>query len=474
MSLSQELEQTLLPETRLTLNGQMIASLEILQLSAQELSQAVSQRMLDNPLLDIDEAETCPACGAALEAGHCLECGNAPVESSWSHDDGWDDGEYSAPDSWSGAAEDCDAMALLAGEASLAERLEVQLRLVLDEEDMPTAQYALGLLDDRGFMTASDREIALACGVTVERVSRVMAALRDQEPSGVGARSPRECLSIQLRHLRERGEGHPLAERVIEKCFEELGQHKFAVIASHLGVTMDDIADCLDYIKTRLTPYPFEVAQVPTGRVRPPAERIRPDVAFIRTEDGYRVQLIERGRYRLGLNPHYVGESNAASLSPSDRQFMRRCLVDAKIFVRAIEQRWTTLQAISECIGEFQREFLDEGVRQLKPLTRGEVAQRIGVHESTVSRAVDGKYVMLPDRSVISFDDLFDSSLAVKSHIRALVKAEDPSRPLSDETIAERLRERGHFIARRTVAKYRDADRILSSQLRGGVPRRAA
>ena len=127
--------------------------------------------------------------------------------------------------------------------------------------------------------------------------------------------------------------------------------------------SVDDIADCLDYIKTRLTPYPFEVAQVPTGRVRPPAERIRPDVAFIRTEDGYRVQLIERGRYRLGLNPHYVEESNAASLSPSDRQFMRRCLVDAKIFVRAIEQRWTTLQAISECIGEFQREFLDEGLR---------------------------------------------------------------------------------------------------------------
>jgi len=153
-------------------------------------------------------------------------------------------------------------------------------------------------------------------------------------------------------------------------------------------------------------------------------------------------------------------------LPADEREFLRKHANQAKFFIGFIKERWDTIRQITQCIVEVQRDFLDHGIRQLKPLTRSEVANRVGLHESTVSRATANNYILLPTKQVISFDDVFDGSLAIKDAIREIIGNEDQQRPFSDEEIAGELHEQGMFVARPTVAKYREAIHILPSTLR--------
>jgi RNA polymerase sigma-54 factor len=153
-------------------------------------------------------------------------------------------------------------------------------------------------------------------------------------------------------------------------------------------------------------------------------------------------------------------------MSEDERQHVRHYSARARFFIECVRQRWETLRRISEALIELQFDFLDKGVRYLRPLTRVELAEMVDLHESTVSRATANKYVLLPEGRTISFDDFFDSSLATKDTLRELIETEDPKRPLSDEDLSSLLGERGLPVARRTVAKYREAMRILPSRFR--------
>lgn len=465
-----DLEQTLLPQVNVNISAKLITSLKILQLSADELSQTINQEMIDNPALDIEEQQLCPVCGAPLEDGRCPDCYPVDAEASGGVTD-YDAASYiETPDRQRSLEgdEDYDPMSFVASDISLSEYLMSAMRNALPAEDHPIADYLIGSLDEFGYLTVSDDEVVEACEASLERVQEVVATLQRQDPIGVGARSAQECLLIQLGQLEEEGKGDAIVKRILTSSFEELGEHKFDQIAAHLHLKLNQVITAWEFIRDNLTPFPAwsfwrDGQRVTVSR----AGYVRPDVAIRPTEDGYVVDVIEAERYQLRINEFYPQLiRNSAGLSADDRDFVRKCASRARFFIDCIQQRWNTLRQITECLVDCQREFLDHGIRYLKPLTRSEVAMRVNLHESTVSRATANKFILLPSRRVISFDDLFDGSLAIKDTIREIIGDEDHLHPLSDQEIAQRLQDNGVFLARRTVAKYRDAMHVLPSNLR--------
>lgn len=467
-----ELEQSLLPQINVNISAKLITSLKILQLSADELAQTIHHEMTENPALEIEEAPLCPICGARLEDGRCPDCYPAQAEAPPSSADAdYDATSYIETRDRQRSLdsdEEYDPISLVPSDVSLSDYLTSSLYNVLPSEDFEIAEYLVGSLDEFGYLTVSDEEVAEACAVEPEQVHKVVDALQRQDPVGVGARSAQECLLLQLRQLEEDGKGDPIVKRILTSCFEELGEHKFDLIAARLRVKLDNVIEAWDFIKNNLTPFPAwsfwrDGQRVTVSR----AGYVRPDVAMRPVEGGYVVDVLEAERYQLRINEFYPQiMRDAQDLTSADRDFVRKCASRAKFFIDCIQQRWATLRQITECLVECQREFLDNGIRYLKPLTRSEVAFRVNLHESTVSRATANKFILLPNRRVISFDDLFDGSLAIKDAIREIIEHEDHVHPMSDQDIAERLQESGVFLARRTVAKYRDAMHVLPSNLR--------
>jgi RNA polymerase sigma-54 factor len=469
-----EQSQSLQPQQSIAITANLITSLKILQLSSEELEQTIEQELVNNPALEVDERETCSVCGAVLQEGRCPECAGGSAAQAAADEDTAGPWEEDAYDAWrietrpnNASDDDYDPVSLAASEMSLQDYLLDALQSAIPREDAPIAEYLVGSLDESGYLTVGEDEVAEACGVSPDRVREVVAILQQQDPPGVGARSPRECLIIQLKHLAEDGKGDQLALRILNECFEELGQHKFEVIASKLHVKADHVLVSWAFIKDNLTPFPawslwHNGQRVSTGS----SGFVRPDVAIKPSEDGYTVEVLEEARYQFRISDFYRELMGEHELQPDERDFIRKHTNQAKFFIGFVRERWDTIRQITDCIVDVQRDFLDHGIRQLKPLTRSEVAYRVGLHESTVSRATANKFMLLPTKQVISFDDVFDGSLAIKDAIREIIGKEQQDHPLSDEEIAGELREQGMFVARRTVAKYREAIHVLPSTLR--------
>jgi RNA polymerase sigma-54 factor len=250
----------------------------------------------------------------------------------------------------------------------------------------------------------------------------------------------------------------------------ELGAHKFSAIAQALGISREAVEGVWEFIKSELNPHPAQGVGGPNTHDRDTrAMYILPDVVISRDGGGLKIEVVESKRSLLRLSPIYDQLSKnsvreAVDLSLADRGHVRQYINRAKFFIANINRRRRTLYLIANCLVEHQREFLYRGVRYLKPLSRANVAEQLSIHESTVSRAMAGKYVMVPTGEVIPFSHFFTPSLSIKDVMREVIEREN--QPLTDTDIRDRLRERGISIARRTVAKYRIALKILPSALR--------
>ncbi|MCL4544273.1 MAG: RNA polymerase factor sigma-54 [Chloroflexi bacterium] len=468
-----DLEQQIRPETSFRISPRLIQSTRILALSSVELSQAIEQEMNENPALEVEQLPGCPNCGMTLNDGRCLNCSRPRRDdtqldsaSTWDREDGM---YGSSRRSNAGDDEDFDPVAHAAEAETLTEALLSGLRPLLKAEDQPLGDYLVGNLDDRGFLAVSLPQVAAAFQVPVERVEGVLHALQSLEPPGIGARNLQECLLLQLRALAEQGEPQPLAERIIrDDHLREIAQRRWSEVASAAGCRISDVKEAWIFIKQRLTPFPANGFHPAVESARPQA--LRPDVIIRHSLSGaFEVEVIEAARYELKINDTYLAyyaPQLRSQVSPEDRAHIRDHVVRARFFIDCIRQRWETLRQIAECLVECQREFLEKGVRFLMPLTRSELALKLGLHESTISRATAGKYVLLPDGQTIAFEDFFDASLRIKDAMREILSQERSTGPLSDQHIAERLREHDFFIARRTVAKYRDALGVLPSRYR--------
>jgi len=472
----------LIPQLQMKVTPKQIAANAILQLSSMELQVVINQELQENPALDLDEVQVCPLCGNPLPGRICLTCfgtGKGPGAHTYQEDAPLEGSSLTQRDD---DDDEFDPIVRAEAEQTLAEYLSWNVRVMLPQRLHPIAEYLIGNLNDFGHLDVPLEDAAKATHVSLEDAETTLRAMQSIEPYGLGARDTRECLLIQMERLTENGEAVPAhARAVVADHFRELGEHKFGDIAQALRITRDEVQDAWDYIKDNLNPYPANAfAAGPDGMsIGGRQAALRPDVLIVRTEQGnFEVEVIESRRFQLKVNPVYrqlVGELQAArsagsvapSMSDQERQHIREYVTRAKFFIDNINQRRQTMARITEVIVECQEDFLRHGVQSLRPLTRAEVGERIGMHESTVSRATAGKYVMLPSGQVVAFSMFFTASLGTKDVIKNIIDAEDRSRPFSDQEIVEKLRaDNGIILARRTVAKYREELQILPARLR--------
>ncbi|MEI6044327.1 MAG: RNA polymerase factor sigma-54 [Chloroflexota bacterium] len=479
---------TMTQEHSLRVSPSLIALNQILALSSQQLQEEIRKELEENPALELLERQTCTICGSAYNGRACPRCmtDNAERLRTSEHKSTSDDFEsnsedyYVSEEAWSGnrdSDEEFDPITIVAAEMSLSERILTELGAVLDEAEMPIAEFLVGSLDERGYLSASIESISHTFNVEESKVERILKELQMVAPPGVGARDLRECLLIQLSFVKENGSNAPYVEELIEKYLTALGEHKYGYIAQQMGISVEEVHKARDFIKHYLSPFPAEGQtadpnglQWRSGGVK--AGYVVPDVIISRRDGEYEVEVVESKRFVLKMSPMYANLSHemnvAAEYNADDREHVRQYVARAKFFMSNINQRRETMLKITKCLVETQDEFLRDGVRGLRPLTRSQLANYIGMHESTVSRATAGKYVMLPNRKVVSYSDFFTVSLSIKDVIKEIIETESKknNKPLTDQRIVEQLEERGIRVARRTVAKYRAQLKILPSTLR--------
>jgi RNA polymerase sigma-54 factor len=465
MELSQELEQEL--QTRVS--PRLIAANRILALSSQELQETIAQEVDENPALDLVDIPVCPTCGRAMRADFCDVCIRK-------QDDTPDPGpteQYLDDLAWRSQTvardDEFDPLAMVAAQVTLEEKLMRDLMAMLSPERFPIAEYLVGSLDENGYLRCSAYEVCTHFDVEPEEVEEVLARLQSLDPPGIGARDLQECMTLQLRYLAHQGVNHPLAFRLVQDYLDDLGKHKFNLIARQMGVDAADVEEGWEFIRCQLNPHPAMGSDGVSMRAgsRQVAGSVMPDVIISEIEGRLMVEVIESRRFALSVNPMYrrlLAQVDDSSLSVEEREHIRHYVSRAKMFMSNILQRRHTMQKITEFLVIYQEDFLRHGVRRIKPLTRSMLAQAIGVHESTISRATASKYVTLPNGQVIPFSDFFVASLGVKHVIKEMISGE--TEPLTDQEIVTRLKESGHSVARRTVAKYRAQLGILPSSLR--------
>lgn len=352
---------------------------------------------------------------------------------------------------------------------TLAEHLEEQLRFATDEADIRRAGLEIiGDIDDDGFLRATDAEIAAGCNLPVGTVGRAIALVQTFDPVGVGARDLKECLLIQLDRL---GKGEGLEARMVRDHLVDLGHRRFDQIAKACGESVRRVMAASDFITT-LDPKP--------GRIFLPENRsdiVVPEVTIARKEDGgWGVSVNEDWLPRLRISDEYK-ELLASSAGRDElRRYLRERIRSGKSLIHAIRQRQDTIRRIAEEIVKRQTEFLEHGVSRLKPMTLAQVAEAVGVHETTVSRAIANKYARTP-WGIYDLKFFFApgyrtsggetlSNKSVKEALQQIIGGEDKTRPLSDEQIVKIFKDRGLNIARRTIAKYRTDLGVLSAGMR--------
>ena len=469
--MSIELSQHMQPVVTVKVTPKQIAANYILQMSSAQLQEAIAQELDENPALEMNELPTCPICGSPVAGSYCTDCMPRKAES--------DDGArlLSADDLPSDTGnrlrdddDEFDPIARAEADFTLEDHLTWNLHAQLPSRLHPVADHVIGALDDNGFLTESDAEIAAATGTSVADVEQVLAAMKGLEPIGIGSRSITESLLAQIEYLREQGDilVPPYAEAVVRDHLADLGERRFREVASRIGASQRDVIAVWEFVKSNLNPYPtaaFTAAVTGDGA----RTLIRPDV-LIRDIDGELVvEVVESRRFSLRVAPIYSSLSaklRSDETTEDEKQHVRQYVGRAKFFIDNINRRRATIQRIAECLVDRQRDYLVNGVQHLVSLTRAEVGDLIGMHESTVSRATAEKYVMIPSGEVVPFSHFFTASLGVKDQIKRMIEAEDPKHPLSDQEIADTLSAEGIALARRTVAKYRDELQILPARLR--------
>lgn len=350
---------------------------------------------------------------------------------------------------------------------SLQEHLLDQVRLSeITKEQRPVAEMIVGNIDDYGYLKASVEELAFSTSIPAEQITEVLKIIQSFHPAGVGARDLRECLMLQLER---ENKTNTLEYRIIRDFMEALGKRKIPEIARGTGEDVVDVQKAIARIAL-LEPRP--------GRAFLPDndQFVLPEVFVRKQGDEFVVSTNNEQIPHLRISNTYKDLMAQADASPEVRDYIRDKIRAGKFLIKSLHQRQQTILNIAREIVKRQREFMEKGVAYLKPLTMVQVAEVVGVHETTVSRAVSGKYMETP-QGIFEMKYFFTSGIqtasgegmsntSVKDMIADIFKSEDASKPLSDQEVVQMLHAKGIVIARRTVAKYRSELNILPSNLR--------
>ncbi len=464
---------------QLTMTPQLQQAIRLLQLPTIELQAHIRELLETNVMLEQDEESE----SGQYESLATTEMGGEPAatqaESSVEVvDDGWSDQSVGpAENPWSPGDDDRQQEFADAGGGSLREHLLWQIELVrLDAGELAIARAIIDAINDDGYLTDPLEEIAATLKPEIDasaaEVEQVLAIVQTLDPSGVGARSVSECLLLQLRQLDESTPGLGTARRIATQHLDLVAGRDSAALRRELDVGEEEIEQALTLVRG-CHPRPGTVVS------RESAEYVVPDVFVRRTpRGGWSVEINPATLPRVRLNQGYVGllGRNAGHAS------LRAQLQEARWLLKSLEIRNDTLTKVARSIVERQTDFLEHGEEHMRPMILRDIAEAIGMHESTVSRVTSGKYMHTPrgvfelryffSSQVESADGSGTSSTAIRAKIRKLIKEEDPVNPLSDSRIAELLSSEGIPVARRTVAKYREIMGLAPSNERRRVPAR--
>lgn len=487
---------------KLIMTPQLQQAIKLLQLSRLELQQSLTQHLLENPLLDemqsdIEEGESLvneekvegpPALEGQDQSDAAVETREeqgSPEEFSAS---GWE--EYFGRDRRNGESEYSSAQdefpsyeQTVAKATSLEEHLLWQLSLSgLGDREKELGRLIIGNLDDDGYLRIPLAEVVAGTGFIEAEVESVLKDIHTFDPTGVGARDLAECLLLQLGHLGRNPFGSlgsppgalkgSVIESIVLHHLKDLEKKQYAKVAKALNVTVEEVFQATKIIG-ELEPKPGRPFANTQNYV------IVPDVFVVKNEGEWVVLLNDDGLPRMRISPYYKQLiSSGQGGTPETKAYMDEKLRAAQWVIRSIEQRNKTIVKVVSSIVKFQEQFFDHGVQYLKPLVLKQVAEDIGMHESTISRVTANKYMYCP-QGMLELKFFFNaglqradepsgmhSSVSVRDTIKTMVAEEDTKRPLKDEEIAARLRKQGVLIARRTVAKYRAELNVPSASQR--------
>lgn len=456
---------TLYLEARPQVTTHLVVTTHLLGLSALELEEAISAELAENPALERVEAVRCKGCGARLTIPICPTClqarlGRRLYEVEWpSYASARREDE--SDENWA---------ADLPQPPSLRDDLMQQIRPLLASKDLPLASLLIESLDERGYLPEDIEAQAQCWGYTPERFQAVLSALQSLEPPGIAARNVRECLLLQLASLAERGHDVTIPRLLLQEGWDLLTRRAEDALAARLGLRRREVSTAIRFIRSNLTPYP---ALAHWGRGTEPhlgdsARYGVPDIAvYIDWDGSLAAEVFSIGGEWFRVNPVFRAVAKSTQVEAHEVAGVERCVrlaERASLFIKCLNQRRQTLHRIAAVLMEIQHDYFLKGDRYLRPLTRAQVADILGLHESTISRAVAGKTIALPSGQIVPLARLFDHSVATKDVIQSIIAQE--TEPLSDDQIAQQLRALGYSIARRTVAKYRSALGILPAPLR--------
>lgn len=467
MAIQQKLHARLVQKLILTPSLQQ--AIKLLPMTTLELAELLNQEMVENPLLEeVPEEE--PAAEAA---------GTTEAETKPEKDEAWDDADYEyffgeyldegyRPKQPQEVKELPPIENTLSSKGSLADHLMWQLNLQTSDPLLREIGAAIiGNIDDDGYLVASIDEIASLGPWDIADVERALDHVQGFDPIGVCARDLQECLLLQLRSL---GLAGTPCEALVRDHLRQLQNQRIPELAKALGIEPDEVKTHIEFIR-HLDPKPG-ARYTPTE-----SQYVIPDVYIIKTDEGYRAVLNEEGLPQLRISPVYRRLlDKGGDASDETRAYVKDKFRSALWLLKSVDQRQKTIVKVATSIIHFQQAFLDSGIEHLRPLVLRDVATDIGMHESTVSRVVNNKYMHTP-QGVYEMKFFFHSgissslgesvsSVTIKQRIRKIVEGEDPRRPLSDSKIMNLLQKDGLALARRTIAKYREELRIPTSNQR--------
>ena len=473
MAIQQKLQARL--SQRLILTPSLQQAIKLLPMTTLELMDMLNQEVVENPLLE--EVSTEEMQQADTEAK--VEKSDPEPEPTTEKQDTWNDADYEyffgdylddgyRPRAPREVKELPPIENTLSTTSSLADHLGWQLSVRTDDELLKEIGVAIiGNLDDDGYLVASIEEIASMGSWPDAEVERVLTLVQGFDPVGVAARDLQECLLLQLKHL---GLDDTPSEVIVREHLRLLRNNQIPELARQLGMTIEELKHHIEIIR-RLDPKP--------GMRHNPSQSqyVTPDVYVVKVDDQYVATLNEEGLPQLRISPVYrrLLEKNSQN-SDETRSYVKEKFRSALWLIKSVDQRQKTIHKVATSIINFQREFLDQGIEHLRPLVLRDVANDIGMHESTVSRVVNNKYMHTP-QGVFEMKFFFHSgihssygesvsSVTIKQRIRKIIDAEDSRKPLSDSRIVSMLQEEGLILARRTIAKYREEMKIPTSSQR--------
>lgn len=465
-------------ELRPQVTAHLAQTMSLLEMPATEIRQKIRAELANNPALEIAEERRCPTCGRALSTpGPCPVCSQAydtgldePIVFISSPDDF--PSQYSKGNNEGGSSREVSYDNLAPAMEDLPAYVLRQIAPEIEEDERLIAAHILNNLNEDGLLDIAMEEISQFYHVPLSRVTRVADKIKHADPIGVGASTPQEALLIQLESLREEVKVPYLAEEAIRSGMKDLSKHSYRNLARELNTSHDQAQEIAEFIRANLNPFPGRASW---GDHRQPAENTtrayhQPDIILKEVENSpnrrIMVEIISPYRGYLRISPIF---KKALKQAPEEKsEAWSKDLESASLLIKCLQQRNHTMEQLMTELVKTQRDYILSGdPAKLEPQTQALMSEILEVHESTISRAVSEKSVQLPNRKIIPLKQFFDRSLPIRTVLLRLVENENT--PLTDTELAEELSQAGYNIARRTVAKYRAMEGILSSRLRQKV-----